>query len=137
VRPGGIVATATWTVDSPISEMFRTMMSFMPGPPPEGVSPPPLWGDEQHVREMFEPHGLELEFDRDVNVFEFDGTEEEFFEWAQERLPPLAMARTALAERWDEVRPQIEEVFSKQNQGENPPVRVPAEYVITIGRKPR
>ena len=136
VRPGGIVATTTWALDSPISEMFRTMAQFAPGPPPADIQPPPLWGDEQHVRELLEPHGLEVEFERDVNVFRYDGTEDEYFEYSQDRLPPLAMAKAGLADRWDEVRETLIALFDKQNQGANPPVEIPSEYLITIARKP-
>lgn len=51
-RPGGRVGVLSWTPDGTIGRLFAAMRDFMP-PPPEGASPPPLWGDEPHVRELF------------------------------------------------------------------------------------
>lgn len=50
-RPGGRIAVANWTPDGFIGRMFATMKPFAP-PPPEGAQPPPLWGDEAHVRDL-------------------------------------------------------------------------------------
>lgn len=51
-RPGGTIALLSWTPEGFIGDMFRTMKPYMP-PPPPGVQPPPLWGDENHVRSLF------------------------------------------------------------------------------------
>lgn len=51
-RPGGTVAVLSWTPGGFIGRMFATMRPYVPAPPP-GVQPPPLWGDEQHVRTLF------------------------------------------------------------------------------------
>lgn len=50
-RPGGRLGVLSWTPAGFIGQMFAAMKPFNP-PPPEGVSPPPLWGDEAHVREL-------------------------------------------------------------------------------------
>ncbi len=63
-RPGGTIAVAAWTPEGGNGQMFRTVSSHMPPPPPE-VKPPTLWGAESHMRSLFEPHGVELEFERD------------------------------------------------------------------------
>ena len=51
-RPGGRIGLISWTPEGFVGEMFRTMKPYAPAPPP-GAQPPPLWGDEQHVRELF------------------------------------------------------------------------------------
>jgi SAM-dependent methyltransferase len=51
-RPGGRIALLNWTPEGLIGELFRTMGPYLPAPPP-GASPPPLWGSEDHVRELF------------------------------------------------------------------------------------
>ena len=50
-RPGGTVGLTAWTPAGFIGQMFATMKPYAP-PPPPGVQPPPLWGDEDHVREL-------------------------------------------------------------------------------------
>jgi SAM-dependent methyltransferase len=51
VRSGGRVGLIIWTPNGFIGQMFATMKPFAPAPPP-GAQPPPLWGDETHVREL-------------------------------------------------------------------------------------
>src|SRR5918992_895905 len=48
-RPGGTVGLLSWTPEGMIGALFRAMGPFAP-PPPPGAQPPPLWGDEAHVR---------------------------------------------------------------------------------------
>jgi ubiquinone/menaquinone biosynthesis C-methylase UbiE len=48
-RPGGTIGLISWTPEGFIGELFRTMKPYAPAPPP-GAQPPPLWGDEDHVR---------------------------------------------------------------------------------------
>lgn len=50
-RPGGTIALINWTPEGFIGRLFATMKSFVPAPP-AGATPPPLWGDEGHVREL-------------------------------------------------------------------------------------
>lgn len=51
-RPGGRIGVLSWTPDGTIGRLFTAMRDFMP-PPPDRASPPPLWGEEQHVRDLF------------------------------------------------------------------------------------
>jgi ubiquinone/menaquinone biosynthesis C-methylase UbiE len=48
-RPGGTIGLVSWTPEGFVGELFRTMKPYAPAPPP-GAQPPPLWGDEDHVR---------------------------------------------------------------------------------------
>jgi len=67
-RPGGTIGLISWTPEGFIGQMFAVMKPFAP-PPPPGAQPPPLWGSEAHVRELFgdrvgvermERHSLEV-----------------------------------------------------------------------------
>ncbi|MGH9090505.1 MAG: class I SAM-dependent methyltransferase [Acidimicrobiales bacterium] len=51
-RRGGTIGLASWTPQGFVGEMFAAMRPYAP-PPPPGALPPPLWGDEQHVRGLF------------------------------------------------------------------------------------
>ncbi|WP_026877802.1 class I SAM-dependent methyltransferase [Jiangella gansuensis] len=50
-RPGGTIGLISWTPEGFIGQLFATMKPYLPSPPP-GVQPPPLWGDEEHVRSL-------------------------------------------------------------------------------------
>jgi SAM-dependent methyltransferase len=51
-RPGGRIGLIAWTPGGFIGQMFATMKPYV-APPPPGAQPPPLWGDIEHVRELF------------------------------------------------------------------------------------
>lgn len=51
-RPGGVIAMINWTPEGLIGQLFATMRPYAP-PAPPGVQPPPLWGNESHVRGLF------------------------------------------------------------------------------------
>lgn len=65
LKPGGTVAFSTWPPELYTGRMFALMASFGP-PPPEGVAPPPAWGDPNVVRERLGSAVKDLTFDRDV-----------------------------------------------------------------------
>jgi len=50
-RPDGRIGLLSWTPEGFIGQMFATMKPYAP-PPPPGAQPPPLWGSEDHVREL-------------------------------------------------------------------------------------
>lgn len=54
LKPGGTLAMANWNPASFTGRMFRVSAQHLP--PPAGVKPPVLWGDEETVRERLEPH---------------------------------------------------------------------------------
>jgi SAM-dependent methyltransferase len=49
LRPGGLLAMANWNPASFTGKMFQVGSRHVP--PPPGIAPPVLWGDEQVVRE--------------------------------------------------------------------------------------
>jgi SAM-dependent methyltransferase len=51
-RPGGTIGLLSWTPEGMLGALFRTMKPFA-APPPPGVQPPPLWGSEEHLAELF------------------------------------------------------------------------------------
>ena len=67
-RPGGTIGLVNWTPQGHIGQVLRAVGARRPKPP-EYASPPPLWGDEAHVRELLAPGGPELEFERATNPF--------------------------------------------------------------------
>ena len=50
-RPGGRIALASWTPESPVGAMFATIGSF--APPPPGLKSPMVWGSVERLDELF------------------------------------------------------------------------------------
>jgi ubiquinone/menaquinone biosynthesis C-methylase UbiE len=132
-RPGGVVATCTWSQQGWAGEMFKTVGGHMPAPP-DFAQPPSLWGDEAHVREMFEPHGLEIEFDRETVVFE-DASVEALMDFYEQKFGPMVTAKMALGDGWPELRADLIGLFDRFNIADDGSARVEAEYLVTVGRK--
>jgi SAM-dependent methyltransferase len=63
VAPGGRIGLASWTPQGFIGQMFATMKPYLAAPP-AGVSPPPLWGEEAHVRALLGDRVTDLRFER-------------------------------------------------------------------------
>jgi ubiquinone/menaquinone biosynthesis C-methylase UbiE len=132
-RPGGIVATATWSQEGCAGEMFKTVGAYMP-PPPEFAQPPSLWGDEGHVREMLEPLGLEIEFDRETVVFEKPSVEA-LMDFYEQKFGPMVTAKAALDELWPELRGDLMSLFDRFNVADDGSAEIEAQYLVTVGRK--
>lgn len=92
-RPGGTIGLINWTPEGFIGQMFAAMRPFAP-PPPLGASPPPLWGDEDHVRELFGDRVTDLRARRqEVRIGRFGNAEafRDFFK--QNYGPTIAVYR--------------------------------------------
>lgn len=101
-RPGGTVGLASWTPEGFIGEMFRVMKPYAP-PPPPGAQPPPLWGDETHVRDLFGDRvSSAVGHRRTVTVDRFDRPEE-FRDYFKANYGPTIAAYRAIADDPDRV----------------------------------
>jgi SAM-dependent methyltransferase len=50
-RPGGRIGLANWTPDGMWGRLFKLHAQYLP--PPPGVRPPPVWGTEARLAELF------------------------------------------------------------------------------------
>jgi SAM-dependent methyltransferase len=133
-RPGGMIAVAAWTPEGMIGQMFRLNSSFMP-PPPPGLVPPVMWGDEDHVRSLLGAPGVELEFERRSVAFEHDSTEAIIAE-DEQMLGPAMLAKAALEPqgRYGELREGLLELYGSFNEAGEGGFRARAEYLLTVAR---
>jgi SAM-dependent methyltransferase len=136
LKPGGVVAMANWNAASFSGRMFK--VSGMHAPPPPGLAPPMLWGDETVVRERlaekFEEIRTKLiaiDFDLPVNAA---GAVEFFRRYfgptqvAFGRLDEAGQAKFAAA---------LEELWAGANVADDPEERtlVRNEYLEVVARR--
>lgn len=92
-RRGGTIAMINWTPDGFIGQLFATMKPYAP-PPPPGASPAPLWGSEEHVRELFDDNVTDLALRRETILIDHCATPLEFREyWKSHYGPTIATYR--------------------------------------------
>jgi SAM-dependent methyltransferase len=134
-RPGGKIGVLSWTPEGMIGALFKTMGGFMPAPPP-GVQPPPLWGGEDHLRELFGDR-VELErVERDVlDVTAFERPDDYGEHFKQRYGPTIAARANAQKEgREEEFDRALSDFCAEWNRGSDD-ARFEMEYLLTVGRR--
>lgn len=97
LRRGGTLALISWTPQGFVGELFGTMRPFV-APPPAGVSPPPLWGDEEHVRTLLGDRVTDVEAHRESLRVDRFARAEEFRDFFKLRYGPTVAAYRGLAD---------------------------------------
>lgn len=102
VRPGGTIGLLSWTPEGFIGELFRTMKPYAP-PPPPGAQPPPLWGDEAHVRALLGDRVGDVVAERRTVTVDGFATGEEWREFFKRAYGPTITVYRSLGDDRDRV----------------------------------
>jgi SAM-dependent methyltransferase len=135
-RPGGTIGLLSWTPEGMIGALFRTMGPFAPSPPP-GAQPPPLWGSEDHMRELF---GDRVDFrvlERDVLEITAFAKPREWGEHFKERYGPTIIARRNAEKdgREGELDDALDAFCDEWNLGSEEDARFEQEYLLAVGTR--
>jgi SAM-dependent methyltransferase len=134
-RPGGRIVAAMWTPEGLNGEMFAVTGRHMPAPP-AGTKPPIAWGTEERWTELVGSQGVELEFRRELLVMEADDPAT-FLADFEANFGPLVMARRVLGDDgFAAVHDDLTALYERHNSATDGRVRMEAEYLVAIGRKP-
>ena len=136
-RPGGLIGLVNWTPEGQIGEMFKILGRYLPAPP-DYASPPPLWGSESHIGELFAGTAVEFEFARGHNPFRFDSPEH-FVAFFETYYGPTLKARERLTAegRWEQCRDELLAMAERRNEATDGSLLMYSEYLVAVGRKPR
>jgi SAM-dependent methyltransferase len=132
-KPDGVVVMTTWAADHMNGRLFAAMAPFMP-PMPDGVQPPFLWGDEEHVRAVFAPTGRSVTIERDASPVEFASLDV-YLDFMSTVLGPVAANRPRLEQegRFDDLRDAMRGVFTSFNEADDGSFRASPQYLaITV-----
>jgi SAM-dependent methyltransferase len=135
-RPGGTIGLLSWTPEGMIGALFRTMGPFAP-PPPPGAQPPPLWGREDHVRELFgdrvELHAL----DRDALEITAFERPHDYAEHFKARYGPTIAAHgnARRNDREAEFVDALNGFCDDWNRGTPDRARFEMEYLLAVGTR--
>jgi SAM-dependent methyltransferase len=127
LRPGGRIGLCSWSADGTASKMFRLVGEYAP-PPPPFAEPPLLWGEPDHVRELFRNSDVTLEFAHEsVSTSPFESAEEAL-EFAEENFGPMIMLRGYLEPRgeWQSARERLLGLFDPAET---------SDYLVVIAQK--
>jgi SAM-dependent methyltransferase len=135
-RPGGTIGLLSWTPEGMIGALFRTMKPYAP-PPPPGAQPAPLWGSEDHVRELLgdrvDLHTLE----RDVlDVTAFPHAHDYATHFKERYGPTIAAQANARRNGQEAEFEQALDAFCDEwDRGGGDRARFEMEYLIAVGKR--
>jgi SAM-dependent methyltransferase len=135
-RPGGTIGLLSWTPEGMIGALFRTMGPFAP-PPPAGAQAPPLWGSEDHVRELFGDRVALRKLERDALDVSAFAHPRDYGEHFKARYGPTIAARKNAAKsgREDEFDAALDTFCDEWNRGTEDAARFEMEYLLAIGTR--
>jgi SAM-dependent methyltransferase len=135
-RPGGTIGMLNWTPEGMIGSLFRTMGPFAP-PPPPGAQSPPLWGSEDHMRELFgdrvDLHTLRRE-DLTITAFEHPHDYGEHF---KAKYGPTITAQANARKNGQEAEfvQALNSFCDEWNRGTAEQARFEQEYLVAVGAR--
>jgi SAM-dependent methyltransferase len=135
-RPGGTIGLLSWTPEGMIGGLFKTMGPFAPTPPP-GAEPPPKWGGEEYMRELF---GSRVDFSvmwRDVLEVTAFARPDDYAEHFKQRYgPTIATQANARAHgRGADFELALSTFCHERNLGTPEIARFEMEYLIAVGTR--
>lgn len=132
-RQGGRVAMANWTREGFIGKMFALGARYLP--PPEGLPPPVLWGDEKTVRERFAGVASGVETVRRPIEMRFPFPPRDVVQYFRDYFGPtkVAFARLDTAQQ-EAYAKDLERLWSDGNR-DREGTNVEAEYLEVIATR--
>jgi ubiquinone/menaquinone biosynthesis C-methylase UbiE len=127
-RPGGLVAMANWTTEGFVGQSF--VLTARHVPPPEGITPPLLWGDEDTVRERFAHGTSKISVTRRTIEMRYPFSAKGTVEFMRQYFGPTAAAYAKLDEAGQAaLAADSEKLFTECNRGPTGETWVTSEYL--------
>ena len=135
-RPGGTIGMLNWTPEGMIGALFKTMGPFAP-PPPPGAQPPPLWGSEDHMRELLGDRVDWRTLERDVLDITAFERPRDYGEHFKALYGPTIAARANAqkAGREAEFDEALNGFCEEWNRGTPDRARFEQEYLVAVGTR--
>ncbi len=135
-RPGGTIALLSWTPEGMIGGLFRTIGPFAPAPPP-GASSPPLWGSEDHQRELFGDRVTVRTSTREsLTITAFSNAREYGEHFKAYYGPTIAARANAVRNGLDAEFDEALDAFCDEwDEGEAGAARFEKEYLLTVATR--
>jgi SAM-dependent methyltransferase len=133
-RSGGRIAMANWTPAGFAGQILQTVAKH--APPPPGVSPPLLWGDEATVRERLRDGVADLQMTKRICPIKYPFPPSEVVEYFKTYFGPVNRAFAALdGDGQVSLRRDLEQLWSAHNRAKDNSTRIEAEYLEVIATR--
>ncbi len=134
-RRGGRIAMANWTPQGFTGKLFRLTSEY--APPPPGLTPPVLWGDDATVRARFAAVGVEVvAMKRRSMLFEYPAPPAGVVQFFGEYFGPTRMALARMDPATQTAHNQaMEKLWVEHNQSESGKTLIQNEYLEVVGKR--
>ncbi|MFJ3925334.1 methyltransferase domain-containing protein [Streptomyces sp. NPDC090022] len=134
LRPGGRVGLCNWTARSWTAH-FQAILSSYFASPTGHQGQPMLWGDADHLGELFGP-GFAVTTERRELFYPF-ATAEELVAFFENCFGPCIAAKNTIspASRWKELRAEMVEMTETFHTTDARGTGVPVEYLLVVAEK--
>jgi SAM-dependent methyltransferase len=133
-RPGGTIGVLSWTPEGLVGQLFAAMKPHVP-PPPPGVQPPPLWGDENHVRALLGDRVDHLVAERRTLVVDAFADGEAFRDYFKSVYGPTISAYRAVGDDADRVAALDAAIAEVGDRFLSAPSTTEWEYLLVVARR--
>ena len=116
--------------------MFAIMKPYVPTPPP-GAQPPPLWGDDHHVRTLFADRVTDLETRQQTLTVDRFATPEAFRDYFKAYYGPTIATYRGIAEQPTRIATldtQLADLARRHDRGDASTI-LDWEYQLLTARK--
>jgi SAM-dependent methyltransferase len=127
-KPGGLIAMANWTQQGFVAQTFAVMAKMVP--PPPGILPPHLWGDESTVKQRLGHGCAELTCTRRKIQMAYPIPPREMVTFFRAYFGPTKVAFSRLdAAGQESLAAQLEAVWMEHNTATDGTTAVEGEYL--------
>jgi ubiquinone/menaquinone biosynthesis C-methylase UbiE len=132
-RPGGKIGMGNWTPDGFWGQTFALVGRYLP--PPKGVRPPPEWGTEKRLNELFGASTSSLNITRRSALFRYRDNQhwiEVFSTWFG---PIMRVLETLEEHDRGQFLGELNDILGRFNRSGDETLMVSADYLeVVIGR---
>jgi ubiquinone/menaquinone biosynthesis C-methylase UbiE len=135
-RPGGTIGMLNWTPEGMIGDLFKIMKPFAP-PAPPGAQPPPLWGSEDHILQLFGQRVNLRTLEREnLNITAFERPADYAAHFSAYYGPTIVVRANAKNDgRERELDEALAAFCNRWNRGGEDKARFEQEYVVAVGTR--
>jgi SAM-dependent methyltransferase len=134
LRPGGTLGLVNWTPGGLVGQMFGVLGRHLPAPP-SFASPPPKWGDPEHVAALLGDRVTDLTVTPGVNPWRFRSLDA-FATFFEDHYGPTLTARTKLGpEAWAPCGAGLCEVYARLGTEGPDGFAIDSEFVVITARR--
>jgi SAM-dependent methyltransferase len=129
-RPGGRIGMVNWTPTSWVAAAGKTVGRHLP--PPDGLAPPVLWGDRDHLARLF---GDRVTLEAPTRTFRFGfASAQQHVDYFAENYPPIVAALGQLdADTGEQLRQELRELAESFDvSGGRGGLVLPLEYLEVV-----